>query len=211
MGKLGEEYGQYRDRIHESDTLYCLRSAYWNHVDPVKPDHETLFYYFTGGALGQLLEDLSGYERQKEYAIPVKHGFGEFLVVCTPDMYKGRPFEVKSSRAFKRKGRKLEDDIRPHYVRQLAHHCAGSGSSSGTLLVLYLNRAKDPFLCLDISFSENELAGYKQVLIFCARLLYDAIERGDPSGLPRAFAHWKCKKCVFKSRCKEAFNKDYWR
>lgn len=209
LANLKEKYGEEREPVHESDCIYCLRSAYWNYTDPAELTPTALLFFSSGENFGETIELLSGYSRQEMVEAPFLKGLYD-----TVDMIGELPIEFKTTRSFKRKGKTWEDDMKPHYTRQLAHHCLFHGAESGILAIEFLMRTREPFLFVRVDYSAKELKQYREELVFRATLLQDALRTGDIKDLPRAFddCKWKCKYCSreYKERCDELFG-DRWK
>ena len=123
---------------------------------------------------------------------------------------KGLPVEVKTSRAWQ------IDSVSKGYIEQLQMYCVISGTTSGHVLIFYLNvkletenedgtwdMYKGPIIvCHDVSFTIDELKDTHERMINNKKVIEEAVYTGDGSKLPKCDS-WKCPDCQYKVECKD--------
>jgi len=183
---LEEQYSETREGIHVSDLIYCLREAYWRKVDPQTPSERQLGFYLDGarrhGALQALIDS------------PAEVGVEKWGVKGRIDLFwRGLPVEFKTTRA--------REGVPDHYLRQLAYYCCLLGVRKG-YLVIHRLVGDPPFEFYSVEWTEEEMRGIEKELRERADLLREALEKGDPSMLPKG-EPWKCRWCPYRQRCEE--------
>jgi hypothetical protein len=124
-----------RTGIHLSDTLYCLRKAYWRRIGMTpEPTEEQIMLWVTGYAFQAYL-----FPSEEEMTIEVDG------INCSPDIPTG--IEVKSTR--QSMGKFIPGEM-PQWNRQILGYCKALGKLEYDLVVLFVcGDYKPPFPSLD--------------------------------------------------------------
>jgi len=64
---------------------------------------------------------------------------------------------------------------------------------------------EEPWEFYDVEWSEDEIKELEEELKYKARLFREALEKKDPSILPRVHENmrWKCRSCKYREKCEK--------
>lgn len=190
--------------IHASDLL-DPRQAYWRTVSP-KPIADRLVPTFL---IGKVLHAILLHVVQHADLQMVSDegsSYSESLgIVYSPDLFKGAPIEIKTSRSFYEP--KSLHDLQL-YCEQLLIYMAATNSLKGYLWILYLNlkddqgRTAPAFRAYEVEVSAEELQQYAEHCRSIAASIRAAIEAKAPTRLPLC-REWKCsdRMCEWWHEC----------
>lgn len=145
------------------------------------------------GAISDLLE--SG-ERPEVEFLPARGDIPAQRVAC----FQGRPYLIKTSRAWRPLAGSEIGRTRPHYLTELELRCSAVGRAEALLLVGY-ERAEsweDRLAVFRVRFPEG--AGPSALAAAREAALAGALATGDPTGLPACPA-WMYEDCPYRSEC----------
>ena len=203
---LTRSSGKRKTGLHVSDLL-SPRQAYFKTVLGERMSDKQMLYFITGRGHHSILEALQ--DGFKEHTVE-KYG-----VTGTLDTFNGIPIEIKTTRS-----RSTDDyKVTGNYAGQLILYCVMTDTKEGLLVVLFLNYPEDipipdqnshynkpgsvpKIKCLDVSFTETELAAADAFMVRRSALIEKAIADKDFSQLPRCES-WKCRDCGFLPECGE--------
>ena len=133
---------QQREGIHLTDTIYCLRKAYWNQVSPLPPTKLETLYFLLGLGLQQAL--LGG----DNPSVAELDG-----ILISPDYWEdGVLGELKTTRMGVKR---LEEGLPDGWVKQMKGYAHVLGVSQCFLIVIPIIRPEEvPFV---LSFEKEEL------------------------------------------------------
>lgn len=192
--------------IHGSDLL-DPRQAYWSKTKPLPLSDRMISIFLIGKVLHAIV--LGAVDGAVNLSQTDSGSSTSELLQLTysPDrIHKGRVYEFKTARNFKEP--KTVDEL-SNYIEQLLVYMAATQTTESTLWVLYLNlrdekgRTDPAFRAYHVTISEADLALVTTELKETRNLLYDALQRNDPSKLPLC-REWKCSErmCDWWHDCK---------
>lgn len=158
-----------REGIHLSDTIYCLRKAYWRKLglNPEPTEQQIMLW-------------VSGYAFQA-YMFPLEDEIPQLLdgIHCTPDIQSG--IEVKSTRQSSGKFDLLSNKA---WIRQILGYCKVLDKTEYDLAVLFIcgdYRPPFPTLgCFHITATQDEIDTNWLRSLIQAERLRKSLERGIP-------------------------------
>jgi len=187
LNQLSEDYGLSMERpgIHCTETIYCLRKAFWNKTDPIKASPQETLYFLFGLGLQDAL---------------IKSCPSQPIIVdgiwMSPDYYKDDVLaELKTTMI----GQKRLDayDFPEGWVKQLMCYCYGYKVNRAVLIVVTLIRRE--LFTYVLSFTDEELClNWSWILgrAFTLRTSLDSNLVPDEQG-----SDWECNSCRYRLRC----------
>lgn len=200
LERLKEKNSRPRPNVSVSDLVYCLRESYFKKTNPKPPTPKQLGFYSDGARRHEVLQILS--ELASEVKVERYHIRGHVDMLVESPILRIRipgPIEFKSTRARK--------NLADSYFLQLAFYSLMLGINHGYLIVQRLikndEEDPDPWECYKITWTEEEMLNLDYELFSRANLLRTALEKKDPSILPRVGKgmEWKCRECSWRSEC----------
>lgn len=181
------------DSIHATDTLLCMRKAYWDKVNPLDPTPEESMYFLLGLGLQKALYG------DTENSLKVNG------VMYSPDAVSidGCPIELKTTRM---SAKNLREKWPPkHWLDQIAAYCYALGVHTGlditTGYLMVIPVIKPEVLTLTIRFNDSHIAGVGQMVEDRGLMLTNAIFKKAVPPMVDASGRWECKNCRYYVRC----------
>ncbi len=188
LNRLREKNSVPRLNLSVSMLIYCLRESFFRITQPKSPSIRQMSFFLDGSKRHVAMEALS--ELCSEVEVE------KYNVRGHVDMLKeeGTPIEFKSTRAKK--------NLPESYFLQLAFYSLMLNVRHGYLIVQRL-MSEDPFEFYKVEWTEEEMMNFDYELFNRANLLRAALEKKDPSLLPKVEAgmNWKCQACLWQSEC----------
>lgn len=183
-GNYVSTYG--REGIHLTDTIYCLRKAYWNQTNSLPPTPDEVLYFLLG--LG-LQEVFLGGDNQ---TLAERDG-----IAISPDFWEqGILGELKTTRIGQK--RLLAYDFPSGWIQQLMGYAKVMEVKQALLIVIPI--IKPDVLSFVLTFTQEELDYNWGDRVHRAKLLEQAF---SSKKLPVPFnQQWECDSCRYNLRCK---------
>lgn len=188
LSQLGETYGitKQREGVHATDTIYCLRKAFWNKTDPLPPTLTESLYYLTGLGLQDAL-----FSASSPHAIQVDG------IWMSPDYLKdGVLLELKTTMM----GQKRLDayDFPEGWIKQIKAYCYGYKLNQAVLMVIMLLKREYP-LSYVLTFTGEELKENWMWIKARGLLLQTCLNNNVVPG-EKGF-DFECNSCRYRLRC----------
>ena len=191
------------------------RKAFFSRTDPQPLTDVEIMTFMTGKSIEKGLLKLLGYDHGESRQVEG--------IWYAPDIRMPEITEIKSRRRFLPKEGEEHKEF-DNYINQHLSYCALENDVHGYLGVISLvekdgNTTRPEFAIYEVRYTVDELREKREALLVNRRLLEDALEAGDFSGLPSC-PDWMCGKktrhmvskpyCV---TCNRPFSTDYhvWR